>query len=1199
MRLVIGTSPCMAEVHTEFIIVDCFSSYNAIIGRPALNKLKCIIAGYMLLMKFPTPNGTGCVRGSQQLARECYSTTIARSTRRHEILTVGSEAPPPNIFEDPRDEEEKYVRKEPVDPDTSLKVVCLSDEHPERTVRIGAHLNPEVEAELTQFLRDNAAVFAWSYADMPGISPEIITHKLTIKPSFYPIKQKRRAFDEEKYRAIREEVAKLQDIGFIRQVIYPQWISNLVMVKKASGKWRMCVDFKNLNKACPKDSFPLPRIDQLVDATAGHELLSMMDAFSGYNQIKMHPSDQECTTFTTDKGLYCYNVMPFGLKNTGATYQRLMNAMFAEHLGKIIEVYVDDMLVKSVRASGHVANLKVIVTILLAYGMRLNPEKCFFAVTASKFLGYIVSERGIEANPDKVQAILDLADPKYKVHVQCLQGKLTALSRFISRLTDKCASFFKLLKTTHKKVINWNPECQAAFQGLKEYLAAVPLLSVPVQGEILFIYLAVSASAVSCAIVQREGQDELPVFYAGRGMNGAETRYPPLEQLALALIVAARRLRQYFQAHTIHVLTNQPLRQVMQNPEHSGRLSKWAIELSEFDIDYRPRTAMKGQAVADFIAELTERQPEPGVETRPGTEMVTVEEVAPPQSDWNLHVDGSANAKASGAGIILTGPGGLNAEYALKFNFKASNNMAEYEALIAGLLLAIDSGADSVNIFSDSQLVVNQVNDSFQAKDQQLAAYLGYVKTLLKKFKFHNITQIPREKNAKADSLARLATAQPHQSPADTRVEYLDKPSITKTLAEIFNIEVNSSWMDEIIAYKRNGTLPEDKIQARQLKRRATRYNIQNGKLYRQGFTYPNLRCLTPEEGKIVLAEIHGGECGNHSGARSLANRTLRQGYFWPTLGDDARKISRSCHKCQQFADLPHAPAEPLSVIIGPWVHSTWGLDLMGKFQTAKGQFKYIIVAIDYNSKWIEAEPLTAITTAKVIRFLWKNIYCRYGVPHTIITDNGTQFNNKELISFTANLGTKLSFASVAHPQTNGQVEAANKIIKKLLKKKLDSAKGLWAEKLPEVLWAIRTTPTTATGETPFCMMFGTEAVLPIEVTQPTARVEGYCPDTNGDGINLDRDLLEEKRLKAHLRNLQNKRLVSRFYNARVKARNLQLGDWVMKEVIPPPTKLRPTWEGPYNIVEVVSPGTFYLMDKDGVKSAHPWNTEHLRYYYK
>ncbi|XP_024195735.1 uncharacterized protein LOC112198870 [Rosa chinensis] len=253
----------------------------------------------------------------------------------------------------------------------------------------------------------------------------------------------------------------------------------------------------------------------------------------------------------------------------------------------------------------------------------------------------------------------------------------------------------------------------------------------------------------------------------------------------------------------------------MQNPEHSGLLSKWVIELSKFDIDYKPRTAMKGQAEADFMAELTERQDEPSMGTQEAsTEMITVEEPNPQQQpNWNLYIDGSACAKC-------------------------------------------------------------------------------------------------------------------------------------------------------------NGTLPADKVEARQLKWRATRYNIQNGKLYRQGFTHPNLRYLTPEEGKDVLTMIHAGECGNYSSARSLANRTMRQGYFWPTLDDDARRVSRSCHKYQQYADLPHAPEKPLSIIIGPWIHSMWGLDLLGKFPTAKGQFKYIIVAIDYNTKWIEEEPLTAITIAKVTHFL-------------------------------------------------------------------------------------------------------------------------------------------------------------------------------------------------------------------------------------
>ena len=245
---------------------------------------------------------------------------------------------------------------------------------------------------------------------MPGISPDIITHKLNILQDHPIVKQKRRVFHPDKYRAIQAEVQRLKEIKFIREVSYPTWVSNVVMVPKPNGKWRMCVDYTNLNKACPMDSFPLPRIDQLVDST-GYKMLSFLDAYSGYNQIKMHPADQAHTTFVTDKGLYCYEVMPFGLKNAGVTYQRLVNALFEDEIGEAMEVYVDDMLVKSKTEDDHIANLNRVFTKLLEHGMRLNPQKCILAMGGDKFLGFMVSERGIEGNPEKVQAILDMTTP--------------------------------------------------------------------------------------------------------------------------------------------------------------------------------------------------------------------------------------------------------------------------------------------------------------------------------------------------------------------------------------------------------------------------------------------------------------------------------------------------------------------------------------------------------------------------------------------------------------------------------------------------------------------------------------------------------------------------------------------------------------------------------------------------------------------
>ena len=193
------------------------------------------------------------------------------------------------------------------------------------------------------------------------------------------------------------------------------------MVKKPNGKWRMCVDFTDLNRACPKDSYPLPRIDTLVDSTARHELLSFMDAFSGYNHIRMKEEDQEKTSFVTSQGLFCYKVMSFGLKNAGATYQRLMNKMFVHQLERNVQVYVDDMLVKSVRENNHLNDLQETFNTLRSYNMKLNPSKCVFGVTARKFLGFMVSQRGIEVNPKKVRSLTG-SSPKQQISV-CLSSK--------------------------------------------------------------------------------------------------------------------------------------------------------------------------------------------------------------------------------------------------------------------------------------------------------------------------------------------------------------------------------------------------------------------------------------------------------------------------------------------------------------------------------------------------------------------------------------------------------------------------------------------------------------------------------------------------------------------------------------------------------------------------------------------------------
>jgi len=268
----------------------------------------------------------------------------------------------------------------------------------------------EVEEDLQPlFLREvigktlikNVDLFAWTVADMPGVKPNIITHRLSMYKEARSIAQKKRKLGEERRKASREETNKLVQAGFIQKGRYTTWLANVVMVKKSNSKWRMCVDYTDLNKACPKDSYALPTVDRIP-------YLSFLNAYSGYNQIQMHPRDRDKTTFRTDSDNFYYEVMPFDLKNFGATYQRLMDYFFHDMIGRNVEVYVADIFVKSDSCKQHVSDLKEGFQALRKYRMHLNPDKCAFGVEGEKFLGFMLTYRSIEANPEKCKAIVEM-----------------------------------------------------------------------------------------------------------------------------------------------------------------------------------------------------------------------------------------------------------------------------------------------------------------------------------------------------------------------------------------------------------------------------------------------------------------------------------------------------------------------------------------------------------------------------------------------------------------------------------------------------------------------------------------------------------------------------------------------------------------------------------------------------------------------
>jgi ribonuclease HI len=336
-----------------------------------------------------------------------------------------------------------------------------------------------------------------------------------------------------------------------------------------------------------------------------------------------------------------------------------------------------------------------------------------------------------------------------------------------------------------------------------------------VEGEILYLYLAVSQTAVSSGLIREESGKQRPVYFTSKVLHGAEERYPRIEKLAYALVISARRLRPYFQAHVVRVLTEYPLRKILQKPDLSGRLVNWAIELGQYDIEYHPRTAVKGQALADFVVEMNEA---PGVEE------------LPKDSTWIACVDGSSAGSRCGAGIVLRGPNREEFRYALKFRFTATNNEAEYEAVLSAMEIAREMGITSLEIQSDSYVVVEQVNGSYAAQEARMSQYLNKVRQFYHYFDKVVLTKIPREENGLVDALSHIGSGtDPAVTVRGYKVLVKACPTISADTEVMQLNETEPEWGTEIVRYLKTGELPPEKAEAQKILWNSARYVLVGG----------------------------------------------------------------------------------------------------------------------------------------------------------------------------------------------------------------------------------------------------------------------------------------------------------------------------------------------------------------------------------
>jgi hypothetical protein len=570
LPLSFDVAPNARSEQITFDIVDMVYPYNAIMGRGSINKFEAAIHRLYLCMKIPGPQGVITVYGNQQTARNIERDFVPGQRNVHCLMTQRE------VFEATRPAANEHERAQ-LQSNDGTKTVPLDPATPKQTVIISEDLTSQDEEKLISCLSRNKDVFAWSALDLVGVSRTVIEHSLGIDPSVRPKKQQLRKMSDEKIEAAKAEVHRLLEAYFIEPVAYPTWLANVVMEQKKSGKWRMCIDFTSHNKACPKDNFPLPRIDKIVDSAAGCEVMSLLDCFSGYHQIYMKEEDKASTSFITPFGTYCFIRMPKGLKNAGSTFSRLTKTVLESQVGRNIFTYVDDIVVASKNKEDHLADLIETFTNMRDARLRLNPEKCAFGVRQGKILGYLVSHRGIEANPTKIQAIINMTPPQSTRDVQRLTGRLAALNRFISRSTERSLPFLKTLRGA--KDFAWGPEQAAAFASLKQHLSDLAILTSPDPSLPLLLYITAFPYAVSAALVQEQDREgttrQCPVYYVSEVLTASKCNMTELEKISYAVVMASRKLHLYFEAFKVRVTSDRELGELFRNPEASVRITKW------------------------------------------------------------------------------------------------------------------------------------------------------------------------------------------------------------------------------------------------------------------------------------------------------------------------------------------------------------------------------------------------------------------------------------------------------------------------------------------------------------------------------------------------------------------------------------------------------------------------------------------------